>query len=73
MSCYVRHLTELFAQEGLEYNKPNRQKVDKKIRALLELPREDCPVVWKRVKPMLADAEGRQSLEQIVREVLVTQ
>lgn len=73
MSCYIRHLTDLFAQEGLEYNKPNRQKVDKKIRDMLDMSSEHCPEVWKKVKPMLADPEGRQNLQQIVREVLVTE
>lgn len=51
MTCYMRHLRDVFCELGLEYDRPNRELVDGAIRAWLELPGEaGCPQVWAAVK-----------------------
>jgi hypothetical protein len=67
MSCYIHHLTGLFAEAGLEYDKANRKAADERIRALIGLPDAHCPEVWRAVKPMLADPEGRARLLAALR------
>lgn len=68
MSCYLRHLTGLFADAGVEYSKATRKQVDHSIRAELGMENEDCPIVWKKVKVMLEDPEGRSHLQQLIKE-----
>ena len=53
MSCYLRHLRGLFESLGLEYDKPNRDRVDTAIRSLLGFEQESgCPDVWAAIKGM---------------------
>lgn len=68
MSCYLRHLSGMFAEVGVEYSKDTRNKVDRSIRTELGMENEDCPVVWKKVKVMLQDPDGRDHLEQLIKE-----
>lgn len=69
MSCYLRHLSDLFVEAGLEYSKANRKSVDRSTRAELGMESEGCPLVWKTVKAMLHDPAGRSRLEDLIREV----
>jgi hypothetical protein len=69
MTCYMRHMKPLFETLGLTYDEPNRQAVDRAIRAMLGLgdtPR--CPEVWAAIKTM-PEAE-RQKLPERVAEQL---
>ncbi|PLX78257.1 MAG: hypothetical protein C0616_15120 [Desulfuromonas sp.] len=60
MSCYLRHLKDLFVALGLEYDKANRQVVDAAIRQVLNLsPGKICPQVWAAIKD-LSESERRR-------------
>ena len=61
MSCYVRHLTDVFEALSVENNKDNRKAIDKAIRKILKMD-EPCPLVWKRLKTILADRKKKEDL-----------
>ena len=69
MSCYLRHFAGLFAEAGLEYNRPNRKAADRLIREQLQLAEADCPAVWRATKPLLADLEQRRRLLEGLRSL----
>ena len=53
MSCYLRNMHSLFEALGLEYDKPNRKRVDRAIRETIEAPAEwHCPEVWAAIKAL---------------------
>ena len=53
MSCYLRQMHSLFDTIGLEYDKPNRKRVDAAIREILGTPAEaHCPEVWAAIKSL---------------------
>jgi hypothetical protein len=59
----------LFETLGLEYDKPNRKRVDGAIRTIVEAPAEaHCPEVWTSIKAM-PDTD-REALPARVAEVL---
>ncbi len=69
MSCYLRQMHPLFESLGLEYDKPNRRRVDDAIRTIIEAPVDaHCPEVWTAIEEM-DDAE-REELPARVAEVL---
>lgn len=69
MSCYLRHMRELFEALDLEYDKPNRKRVDAAIRVIVGAKPEDhCPEVWASIKAM-PEVE-RQGLTGRVAELL---
>ncbi len=70
MSCYTRHLSELFAAAGIEHNRQNARWVDGQIRRILGKHGDGCPAVSKEVKAWLADAEKYNKLAVGLREAL---
>lgn len=68
MSCYTRHLGDLFAAAGIENTKENRKRADGFIREIIGMVGEDCPVVWRELKTRLADPDRSQELAPRLRE-----
>ena len=69
MSCYLRQMHSLFETLGLEYDKPNRKRVDGAIRTIVGAPADaHCPEVWASIKAMTD--EERDELPARVADVL---
>ena len=62
MSCYTRHLGELFEEAGLVNTRDTRREADKCLRQILDMAEEDCPQVWRELKAWLARPEQRGQL-----------
>lgn len=58
MTCYFRHLGEVFKKAGIEVTPENRQKIDKVIHDLVNVEYKNCPATWKEVKKRLAEDEA---------------
>jgi len=68
MSCYTRHLGELFAAADIENTKENRKRADGFIREIVAMKEEGCPVVWREVKSRLADPDKGLELADRLRQ-----
>ena len=55
MTCYFRHMKEIFAEIGVEVTKENKKEIDRKIHSLLGVQYKDCSTTWKHVKTRLAE------------------
>jgi hypothetical protein len=65
----MRNMHSLFETLGLEYDKPNRKRVDGAIRAIVKAPADaHCPEVWTSIKAMSDDE--REELPARVADVL---
>jgi hypothetical protein len=61
MSCYFRHLKEIFAEAGVEVTPVNRKQIDQIIHGIVGVDYKDCPNAWRKVKEqILHDEEKRQ-------------
>lgn len=58
MTCYFRHLGEVFKKAGIEVTKENRQKIDRVISDLVNVEYKNCPAAWREVKKRLAEDEA---------------
>jgi hypothetical protein len=59
MTCYFRHLNEIFQKAGIKVTKENRQQIDKVIHKLVSVDYKNCPNAWKQVKERIAaDEQG---------------
>jgi len=72
MSCYFRHMADVFAEAGVDLDevkadKAKKRELDEKIHALVGMEYKDCSPTWKKVKEMLADDEGRAKLVKALR------
>ncbi len=71
MSCYFRHLKDIFAEAGVEVTRENRKRIDRAIHEALGLSEEDCPVVWEKLKQeVMGDEAKRRALARKVREAV---
>jgi hypothetical protein len=61
MSCYFRHLDQLFIEAGLNITPQNRKQVDAAIHKLMGTHYKDCPTTWREFKKqILTDDKNRK-------------
>ncbi len=55
MTCYFRHMKDVFSEIGVEPTKENKKEIDRKIHGLLGVEYKNCSTTWKHVKMRLAE------------------
>ena len=59
MSCYLRHMKEVFALAGIDLTTADRKRADRIIHEITGTAHKDCPRAWAAVKERMAeDREG---------------
>ena len=58
MTCYFRHMGEIFAKAGIEVNAENKKQLDATIHKLVGTEYKNCPETWKAIKKRLAEDEN---------------
>ena len=59
MTCYFRHLQEVFNKAGIVVTNENKHELDMMIHGIVGVSYKDCPGTWKEVKKRMADDETR--------------
>lgn len=57
MTCYFRHLGQIFEKAGIEVTSQNRQEIDKIIHSIVGVKYKDCPATWRQVKTRILEDE----------------
>ena len=57
MTCYFRHLADIFKKAGIEVTSENKAEIDKLIHNIAGVEYKNCPAAWKEVKKRLAEDE----------------
>ncbi len=55
MTCYFRHLNNVFAQAGITVTLENKKELDRVIHQLVGVEYKDCSKTWRQVKQRLTD------------------
>ena len=58
VTCYFRHLQEIFRRAGVEVTNVNKREIDEAIREIAGVKNKDCSVTWKEVKKRIAQNQG---------------
>jgi hypothetical protein len=58
MTCYLRHLHEIFNKAGIEVTKDNKHELDKMIHEIVSTKYKNCPATWREVKKRIAEDEA---------------
>ncbi|NWF86600.1 hypothetical protein HXY32_02125 [Candidatus Bathyarchaeota archaeon] len=58
MTCYFRHLEEIFSKAGIKVTKEKRQEINRVIRKIVDMEYEGCPDVWREVKKKIVKNEA---------------
>jgi hypothetical protein len=57
MTCYFRHLQEVFRKAGIVITDENKKEVDRAIHSIVGVKYKDCPATWREVKKRIANNE----------------
>jgi len=67
MTCYTRHLKEIFDDAGVEFTKENRRQADKLFKKWLG--KTDCPETWRELKIRLSDPSKRREVVENLKNL----
>ena len=68
MTCYFRHMKDVFAKAGVEVTKENKKDIDRKIHSIVGVEYKNCSATWKEVKRRIAEDE--ESFVTMLKEAL---
>ena len=57
MTCYFRHLQEIFKKAGIKVTSENKKELDKIIHNIVGVEYKNCPATWREVKKQIAENE----------------
>lgn len=57
MTCYFRHLKDVFDKAGVIVTKENKKHIEKTIHRIVGLGYKDCSATWKEVKKRMVEDE----------------
>jgi len=57
MTCYFRHLHDLFNKAGIEVTSKNKREIDRVIHAIVGVKYKNCSATWKEVKKRIEENE----------------
>ncbi len=69
MTCYFRHLRDVFKKAGIEVTTDNKRDIDRIIHGIVNVEYKNCSSTWKEVKKIIKDDENRfvSSLKEKLR------
>ncbi len=72
MSCYFRHIEQIFTAAGVIITPENKKQVDATIHKLMGTHYKDCPATWREFKKqVLSDNNKRQEFIARLKSELV--
>jgi len=57
MTCYFRHIQQIFKKAGIEVTSENKREIDRVIHGIVGVGYKNCPVAWREVKKRIAEDE----------------
>lgn len=69
MSCYLRHMSDVLKEAGVEVTKENKKDIDRALHSLVNVEYKNCSSTWKELKAMLQSEEGKNVLVQKLKEL----
>lgn len=71
MSCYFRHLKDIFDEAGIEITSSNRKQIDQVIHRIVDTNYKDCPGTWRSIKQqIITDEPKRQDFVEKLRKAI---
>jgi hypothetical protein len=70
MSCYFRHLQDIFNEAGIKITPTNKKEVDQAIHRIVKVTYKNCPETWKEIKLEIADVKKRKEFIQKLKKAV---
>ena len=71
MSCYFRHMKDVFEEAGVEVTQENKREIDRVIHEMVDVDYKNCSPAWKEVKEHIkVDEDARNLFIERLKEAL---
>ncbi len=70
MSCYFRHMQDIFAEAGIKVTPENRKQIDQAVHRIVNVSYKNCPATWKEIKAGTANLEKREEFIKNLKNAL---
>ena len=70
MSCYFRHMQDIFNEARITITPENKKQIDQAIHRIVDVSYKNCPATWKEIKNGTANAEKRQAFIQKLKKAI---
>ena len=67
MSCYFRHMDEIFEELNIEITKENKKDIDKTLHKIVGAEYKNCSDAWKRVKEIIRGSDENKKKDFILQ------
>ena len=57
MTCYFRHMQNIFGKAGITVTEGNRREIDRVIHRIVGVEYKNCSAVWREVKKRISEDE----------------
>jgi len=57
VTCYFRHLQQVFEKAGIEVTSEKKRDIDRVIHRIVGIEYKNCPDAWREVKKRIAEDE----------------
>jgi len=57
MTCYFRHLQDVFKKAGINVTSENKREIDRVIHGIVGVGYKNCSAAWREVKKRIAEDE----------------
>ena len=68
MTCYFRHLQDVFKKAGIKVTSENKREIDRVIHGIVGVGYKNCSAAWREVKKRIA--ENEESFVSKLKEAL---
>jgi len=71
MSCYFRHMHDIFEYLGIEITPENKKEIDIAIHKTVKTEYKNCPNAWKKIKEEIkSDPKTREKFINALKKNL---
>ena len=57
MTCYFRHIQDVFKKAGIEVTSKKKREIDRAIHGIVGVEYKNCSAAWREVKRRIAEDE----------------
>jgi len=62
LTCYFRHLKQVFEKAGIQVTTSNKKEVDRVIHSIVGVNYKNCSDTWRQVKKLVLEEENFASM-----------
>ncbi|MHB8763884.1 MAG: hypothetical protein ACYDA8_06045 [Deferrisomatales bacterium] len=61
MSCYLRHLKDIFEESGIEVTPASKKEIDRLLHGLAGVEYKNCSPAWQAIKEQIRGDEAART------------